>query len=194
MESVSEKIGILGGAFDPIHLGHLILAQSALDELQLQRVLFVPSFQPPHQHKIIGTDFDHRVTMVKKAINGNRAFHCLEIERELEPPTYTVKVLDRLRLDLPQAEFYFLMGADSLEQVDTWFQPDKILKLARFVVAARDGHRLQSTYPFTRLEMPLINICATQLRERSRAGHSLRYLVPDSVISYIAAQKLYRED
>ncbi len=191
---MSEKIGVLGGAFDPIHLGHLILAQSALDELQLERILFVPSFQPSHQHKVIVTDFEHRLLMVKKAINGNRAFHCLDLEREIEPPTYTVKMIERLRADLPQAELFFIIGADSLEQIDTWYQPDKIVKLARLVVAARDGHRLQSTHPFTRLAMPLIAISASQLRERARAGQSLRYLVPDQVISYIAAQKIYREE
>ncbi|MCC6963326.1 MAG: nicotinate (nicotinamide) nucleotide adenylyltransferase [candidate division Zixibacteria bacterium] len=191
---MTEKIGVLGGAFDPIHIGHLILAQSALDELKLSRVLFVPSFAPAVAHKVIPTGFAHRLEMTRLAIAGNDRFRASAIEEVLKPPSYTVTLMERLHKEIPDAEFYFLMGADSLEQVGTWHDPERLIKLAKLVAAPRSGSNLQSTFPFARLDMPLIEISATQLRQRVRDGFSLRYLVPESVIAYIDANRLYRED
>ncbi len=191
---MSESIGILGGAFDPIHLGHLTIAQTALDQFGFDRVLFVPSGAPINSHKVIPTTFEHRCAMINLAIESNPKFELSKIEAEIEPPTFTIKVLERLKQLHPQAELTFLMGADSLEQLDSWHQPDKIFRLARVAVAGRSGHRHQSQYPFVRIDMPEIDISATELRRNIRAGQSVRFLVPDAVIAYIESHRLYRED
>ncbi len=190
---MNERIGVLGGAFDPIHVGHLILAQTALDELRLARVLFVPTFAPTPQHKIIPTSFEHRVAMVRLAISDNPAFALSEIEEALPAPTYTVTMLARLLQDLGPVALHFLMGADSLAQFGSWHQPERLLTLAELAVAPRSGYQLESRFPFHQLQMPLIDVAATELRQRIRDRFSLRYLVPEPVIAYIDANRLYRE-
>lgn len=190
----TESLAILGGAFDPIHLGHLTIAQTALQQFELDKVLFVPSYLPDNSHKKIGTPFEHRCAMVKLAMKDMEKCELSEIESSLEPPTYTVKMLEAIKHCHPDAELTMLVGADSLEQMDTWHQPEKIFKLAKVAAAARIGFRQQSHFPFIRLEMPEIQISATELRESIRAGRSVRFLVPDAVIDYIEANHLYRED
>lgn len=116
------------------------------------------------------------------------------VEADIEPPTYTIKMLEKLRQLHPQSSLTLLMGADSLAQIDSWYQPDKIFKLSRVAVAGRTGHTHQSHYPFVRLDMPEINISATELRESIHAGRSVRFLVPDAVFAYIETHRLYSED
>jgi nicotinate-nucleotide adenylyltransferase len=191
---VTESLGILGGAFDPIHLGHLTIAHSALAQFDLNKVIFVPTFAPINSHKVIATTFEHRCQMAGIAIAGEPRFGLSRIEAEIEPPTYTIKMLERMKLLHPQAELTLLLGADSLEQIDTWYQPERIFKAAKVAVATRPGNRLQSQYPFVRLEMPEIDISATEIRKCLAAGQSVRFLVPDEVIAYIETHQLYRED
>ncbi len=190
---MNERIGVLGGAFDPIHFGHLILAQSALDELRLTRVIFVPTFAPTPRHKIIPTSFSDRVAMIRLAIADNPAFALSEIEEALPPPTYTVTMLERLKQETGPVTLFFVMGADSLEQLGTWHRPERLLELAELAVAPRSGCELKSPFRFHSLQMPLIDIAATDLRRRIRDRFSLRYLVPEPVIAYIDANQLYRE-
>ncbi|MGB5105439.1 MAG: nicotinate-nucleotide adenylyltransferase [Candidatus Zixiibacteriota bacterium] len=191
---MSESLGILGGAFDPVHLGHLTIAQAAIEQFGLDQVLFVPTFAPANTHKIIPTAFEHRCAMIELAIAGIEKCALSTIESEIEPPTYTIKMLEKFKSIYPLAEFTFLMGADSLSQIESWHQPDKICKLARLAVASRSGHPHQSHYPFVRIDMPEIDISATELRNSLRAGHSVRFLVPDAVIAYIESHQLYREE
>ncbi len=190
---MNERIGVLGGAFDPIHFGHLILAQAALDELRLTRVIFVPTFAPTPQHKIIPTSFEHRVAMLRLATADNPSFRVSEIEESIKPPTYTVTMLEHLQRELGAAKLFFLMGADSLAQLSSWHQPQRLLELAELAVAPRTGSDLASTYPFRRLSMPMVDVSATDLRRRIRDHFSLRYLVPEPVVAYIDANRLYRE-
>ncbi len=191
---MSESFGVLGGAFDPVHLGHLTIAQSALEQFDLDKILFVPTFVPPGSHKVIHTSFEHRCSMIKLAISDQAKCELSRIEAELEPPTYTVKMLEKLKQQNPEASFTMLMGADSLAQIESWYQPDRIFKLAKVAVAGRSGHTHQSQYPFVRLDMPEINVSATELRNSIRAGRSVRFLVPDAVIAYIESHRLYSED
>lgn len=191
---MSESFGILGGAFDPIHLGHLTIAQSALEQFQFDKVLFVPTFSPPGAHKVIHTPFGHRCAMIKLAIADMEKCELSRIEAEIEAPTYTVSMLERLKQQNKETNFTLLLGADSLAQIESWYQPDKIFKLARVAVAGRAGHAHQSQYPFVRLDMPEINISATELRNSIRSGLSVRFLVPDAVIAYIESNRLYCED
>ncbi len=194
MHGVAERLGILGGAFDPLHIGHLILAEQARWQLGLERVLFIPSFDPPKNHKSIVTSFAHRCEMLTLALEGIDYFEVSRIEEELEPPTFSVRMLEALSRKLPGAEFYFLMGADSLEQLDSWYEPEQLRKLCRLAVARRVGHREEDEHEVTWLEMPLIAISASELRRRVEKGISLRFLVPDRVIEYIAEHNLYKSD
>jgi len=190
---VNERLGILGGAFNPIHNGHLILAEQAHNQLQLDSVLFVPSFQPPENHKSITTSFEQRCEMVEAALQGIDYFRVSRLEEKLEAPTYTVRLLEALKVERPEASFSFLMGSDSLRQLDSWYQPEKLSDLAQLVVAHRPGHEeCESKYEIKWLDMPLIEISASDLRARVRHGRSLRFLVPDPVIAYIEDQQLYR--
>lgn len=191
---MSDNLGILGGAFDPIHLGHLTIARTALEQFALDKVLFVPTFVPPGSHKVIQTSFDHRCSMIDLAIADLENCELSRIEAEMEPPTYTANMLERLRQKHKDAVFTLLLGADSLAQIDSWYQPEKIFKLARVAVAGRAGYTHQSQYPFVRLDMPEINISATELRNSIRSGLSVRFLVPDDVIAYIESHRLYCED
>ncbi len=191
---MNESLGILGGAFDPVHLGHLTIAQSALEQFELDKILFVPTFAPPGAHKVIHTSFEHRCAMIKLAIAGQERCELSRIEAEIEPPTYTTKMLEKLKQQHQEATLTLLMGADSLGQIESWYQPDRIFKLARVAVAGRAGHTHQSQYPFVRLDMPEINISATELRNTIRTGRSVRFLVPDAVIAYIESNRLYSED
>jgi len=188
---VNERIGILGGAFDPPHFGHLILAEQALDQLKLDHVLFVPSFQPPQNHKSITTPFDQRCEMLDLALEPSDKFKLSRVEENLEPPTYTVRMLEAINSQQPEASLFFLMGADSLEQLNTWFRPEELQKRAEIVVARRPGSSPGQKAAITWLDMPLIEISASKLRARVRSGRSIRFLVPDIVIDYITRCGLY---
>lgn len=132
--------------------------------------------------------------MIKLAIANQAKCELSRVEAEIEPPTYTTKMLEKLKQQFPEANFTMLMGADSLAQIESWYQPDRIFKLAKVAVAGRAGHAHQSQFPFVRLDMPEINISATELRNSIRAGRSVRFLVPDAVIAYIESHRLYSED
>lgn len=191
---MTENLGILGGAFDPIHLGHLTIAHSALEQFGFDKIIFVPTFAPLNSHKVISTSFEQRCEMVSLAIAAEPRYELSQVESEIDPPTYTIKMLEKLKQLHQQAEFTLLLGADSLEQIDSWYQPERIFRAARVAVASRTGNRLQSQFPFVRIEMPEIDISATELRKNLKAGQSVRFLVPDAVIAYIESHQLYRED
>ena len=193
---VSERIGVMGGAFDPIHLGHLVLAMQAYEQLSLTRLLFVPTFQSAHQNKEIETAFEHRCAMVEAAIENCDQFSLSKIETAVSGKSYSVKTLQLLRQQYPKAEFFFLMGADSLEQLETWYLPEELLAMATVVVAGRPGygkpdHPVPERIRF--LAMPLLEISASDIRRRVREGRSIRFLVPDRVEAYILHHGLYRE-
>lgn len=191
---MSRKIGILGGAFDPIHYGHLLLASEAADQLNLGRVLFVPTFHSAHQNKEIHTSFGDRCSMVKLAIAGNDDFEISKVESSIEGRSYSVRTLGLLKETTPDAEFFFLIGADNLEQLDTWYQPEELVRLAMLAVAARPGHEIKPP-PLdnvTTISMPGIEIAASDIRDRVRKGKSIRFMVPESVAEFIYAKRLYR--
>jgi nicotinate-nucleotide adenylyltransferase len=190
------KVGVLGGTFDPIHIGHLLLAEAAREELGLKKVLFVPA---GHQWRKEQVDRDiapaqHRLEMVKLAIAGNEAFEASAMEIEREGPSYTVETLEALRAEMPGAQFWFVVGADALADMPHWHEANRIFELAAVCVAGRPGEdEGGGTFRdrVTRLEMPEIEISSTDIRERVRAGKSVRYMVPDAVGRYIEEQGLY---
>ncbi len=201
------RIGILGGSFDPIHYGHLLLAEVCLEELSLDSVWFIPAATAPHKSDAVGATAVERQEMVELAIGGHPCFSCSSMEIERGGLSYTVETLSEIASEHPQATLYLLMGADSLSDLPGWRDPQRICQLAIPVVAARPG---QPAVDFTALEeiasaerveqarqavvsMPQLELSSRDLRERAARTQSLRYRTPRAVEQYIAANQLYRQ-
>ena len=181
--------GILGGSFDPIHHGHLILARAALEELGLDRILFIPANRSPHKTDAKPATAQNRLAMVQLAIEGEPGFEASDLELHRPPPSYTVETLRELRSRHPDDEFTLLIGADNVAKFDTWREPDEIRRLARLAILDRAKHETPHDWPVVRR---LFDISSTDIRARMAAGHSIRYLTPDSVCDYIGSEGLYR--
>ena len=197
------RVGVLGGTFDPVHLGHLAMGEEARLQLGLERVLFMPAGQPwlKEGQPLSGTR--HRIEMLKRAVASHPQFHlCLE-EINRQGPTYTVDTVEALLGEMgSNTAFYFLVGQDALKQFHRWKEPDRLLSLCQLVVATRPGYQqfdwddLINRFPAAKekaqlLSMPLMGMSGTEIRRRAAAGMSLRYQVPDSVAEYIDQQGLY---
>lgn len=199
----SPALGILGGTFDPPHMGHLILAQSALDILNLSHVLFVPAADPPHKHHLPITPVMHRVSMLELAIEDNPRFMISRVDMDRPGPHYTVDTLDILCKKFPGIDLYFLMGGDSLHDFASWRDPEGIIERATLAVMRRPGSvidisDLEAKLPGIQnriafVDAPIIGISATLIRDRLRVGHSIRYQVPDKIERYILTNRLYRD-
>ena len=195
MPKARAKIGLLGGTFDPPHLAHLVLAQTALDELKLDEIWFIPAFRPPHKRGERVSSFAHRLAMLRLAIRGNKRFKVLTIEKEKGGLSYTVETLPLLRRKHPNTQFFLLLGSDNLSELGGWREPEKVFSMAQPVFAHRPltdeklpvwlGHAVW-------LSNPRMEISATDLRARVRTGQSIRYLVPETVERYIQKKGLYK--
>jgi nicotinate-nucleotide adenylyltransferase len=198
------RLGVLGGTFDPIHFGHLLAAEEARVTLGLERVLFAPAGAPPHKQGHIISPIAHRLAMVRLAIADNPAFAVTTVDTDRPGPHYTVDAIQLLREEWGTGadETFFLMGADSLTQLLTWHQPDRLVELCHLAVMARPGYRPDLTNLKTALpglaarldwvEMPVLDIAASDLRRRVSQGRSIRYQVPEAVAAYVAEHGLYR--
>ena len=197
------RVGVLGGTFDPVHLAHLIIGEEARSQLELDRVLFMPAGQPWLKAGQVLSPAADRLRMVELAVKGNPQFQvcCHEVNRD--GPTYTVDTLEELHQELdPDAEFFFIIGQDALDQFHRWKQPERLLQLCRLVVARRLGHddfdsevwrrRFSNANEPAFLAAPLIDISGTEIRRRAAGGGTLRYLVPDAVADYIKKRRLYQ--
>lgn len=199
------RVGILGGTFDPVHLGHLIIAEEARVGLELDRVIFIPTGHPWLKEASPVASGGDRLRMVELAIVSNSAFQVSSNEVDRSGPTYTVETLQELTRELgTDAILHFIIGMDALEQFDRWKEPEKLLSLCRLAIVSRPGHQgidvndLVGRYPqagsrLTLLSVPRIEISSTEIRRRVSDGISIRYLVPDSVEGYISQHKLYRK-
>jgi nicotinate-nucleotide adenylyltransferase len=198
------RVGILGGTFDPVHLGHLIVAEEARVRLELDRVVFIPTGHPWLKGAPPVASGADRLRMVEMAIVSNSAFQVSSNEVDRSGPTYTVETLQELTGELgPDAVLHFIMGMDALEQFDRWKEPEKLLGLCRLAIVNRPGHQgvdvndLVKRFPqagtrLTLLSVPRIEISSTEIRQRVARGITIRYLVPDAVEGYISQHKLYR--
>jgi nicotinate-nucleotide adenylyltransferase len=200
------RVGVFGGTFDPIHTGHLILAEQCREQGRLDEVWFLPAPHPPQKDVRALTRFEQRVEMLALAVAGNPAFRIDEIEKERAGPSYTVDTFAELRRRHPGHEFCLLVGSDTLNDLPHWREPIRLLELTGLLVMARPNNpvptaeelrarlRLPEGVPL-RLEVvqtPLIDISSRDLRRRAAAGRSLRYFLPRAVECYIRDKHLYR--
>ncbi|TVP55072.1 MAG: nicotinate (nicotinamide) nucleotide adenylyltransferase [Gemmatimonadales bacterium] len=196
----SERIGLFGGSFDPFHLGHLAAAQDVLERLDLSRVLFMPSATPPHKETSELTPAGLRLRMVRSGVEDDPRFDVSDLELRREGPSYTIDTLRELRGESGGARYHLIMGADQWSAFGQWREPWEIARMASIVVMTREGEGAEALEPGfpggeepPRIEVPVIrfDLSSTLIRERVRAGRSIRYLVPESVRRIIEAAKLY---
>jgi len=200
---VIRRLGILGGTFDPIHYGHLVAAQEAHHQLELDRVLFLPAGSPPHKpHRPI-SPVPHRLQMLELAIAGRPDFAISRVDVERPGPHYTVDALRLLRAEWgPEPTFFFIEGSDSLADIPTWYRPERLIELTELAVVERPGIRTHLPELEERLpgltarihwvQMPVLEISSSDLRARVQAGRPISYLLPPAVEAYILEQGLYR--
>jgi nicotinate-nucleotide adenylyltransferase len=192
-QKTKSKIGILGGTFDPPHLGHLIIAQTAVEDLELDKVLFVPAASPPHKTDRLTAPASHRLAMLRLAIKGNNKFETTALELQRGGISYTVDTLRIFNERYPDAELFLLLGEDNYAEFHSWKSPEEIVRLASLVIYHRIGYgNVQgSRYPVTQLKGPLLELSSTDIRKKVLHGHSIRYFVPKDVGGYIKSKKLY---
>ena len=200
-----RKVGIMGGTFDPIHIGHLILGENAYLQFGLDKVVFMPSGNPPHKKERDGGTDLQRMDMVKLAIASNTHFEISDIEMNEEGYTYTYRTLEKLVKEHPDTEYYFIIGADSLFYFDTWKNPQRIADACTLVVATRNhtsDEKLDEKIEFVRkrfnaniekLDTENIDCSSSQIRSWIKEGHTVKYYVPDTVINYIHTYHVYPE-
>lgn len=187
-----QRVGVMGGTFDPIHYGHLLAANEAAAQLHLDEVVFIPAGDPWQKADRELAPAQHRLAMVENAIAGNPLYSLSKIEVERTGPTYAVDTLTEL--NSPDNEVFFIMGVDVFAKIDTWHQADVVRELAHFIVCTRPGHQANiDDSNATAIEIPQLDISSTMLRERVANSEPIRYLTPDSVVDYISANNLYRK-
>ncbi len=190
------KIGILGGSFDPIHKGHLALAQESARQFKLDKILFIPAALPPHKRKDAHlSPATVRAEMVRRAIEGEPRWELCEIELNRSGVSYTVDTLRELQGIYPSPhQLFFIAGADSFHDLKTWKDPEEILKLAEWIVAPRPSFQLPEPLPsrFHLLKMQLVQISATELREKIVRGEEISEWIPDQVREFLEDMKIYQ--
>lgn len=199
------RLGLFGGSFNPVHFGHLIASRAVAEALGLDRVVLIPSANPPHKNGENLASAADRLEMVRLAVAGDRLFEVSDIELLRSGPSYTVDTVAAFGAERPGADLCWIIGADSLPELATWSRVQRLVSMVRMVVAARPGWRTPDLGALrgvvgdeaverlvaSRLETPEIGISASDIRSRVAAGQSVRYLVPESVVAYIASRGLY---
>lgn len=196
-----NRIGVLGGTFDPVHYGHLAAAEEARAALDLERVIWVPALVSPHKLEQAATPAHHRLAMTRLAVAPNPHFQVSTVDVDRAGPSYTVDTLTRLQVELGPVELYFIVGLDSLAEIATWHAPARLVELCYIVAVSRppyeyDPASLERALPGATdrvifLPIPLLAIASSDLRRRVREGRPIRYYVPPVVVDYIRAHKLY---
>lgn len=200
--TVSRRVGLLGGTFDPVHIAHLHIATCALKELALDEIRFVPAGNPPHKPGRPISDAEDRLTMLEIATQGIADFLVDPVDLRDETPSYTSELLERIRRGEPDAELWFIIGSDSLAELHTWHQPERVIQRARLAVAERPGWNIDDALATSTVEglhervdqftsVP-IDLSATLIRERIASGLPVDWVVPDDVLAYIADHGLYK--
>lgn len=200
-----KKIGVYGGSFDPIHYGHLILAEQLREEAGLDKVVFIPTYISPFKKAIKATDGQDRLQMLKASFLGNPYFEVSDIELQREGTSYTIDTLEYLRDQYKDAQIYFIMGTDAFLGIEGWYRSKDLLSNFRFLIGMRKGYKneellalieeLKTRYPLNAraFDIPELELSSSDLRFRCQAGRSIKYLTPDPVIGYIKDHGLYSD-
>jgi len=202
-----KRLGIFGGTFDPIHTGHLRVAEEVQEKLHLEKILFIPSHLPPHKEERRVSDSEHRVRMASLAIEGHPCFEVSRIEVKRKGTSYTIITLQELKKIHPHSEFYLIMGIDQLIEIETWKDPQEIFSLSKVVVMNRPGFSERGLLEIQKLLLTMgirdwkskllslkvtpIPISSTMIRQRMSQGESIEGLVPKKVEEYIREKGLY---
>ncbi|MCM3656938.1 nicotinate-nucleotide adenylyltransferase [Agromyces mediolanus] len=188
------RVGVMGGTFDPIHHGHLVAASEVAQSFDLDEVVFVPTGEPTY--KTVVTPAEHRYLMTVVATASNPRFTVSRVDLDRGKPTYTIDTLRDIRAQRPDADLFFISGADAIAQILSWKDVSELWELAHFVAVTRPGHVLSvSDLPaqdVSLLEVPALSISSTDCRDRVNRGFPVWYLVPDGVVQYISKHHLYR--
>jgi nicotinate-nucleotide adenylyltransferase len=195
------RVGILGGAFNPPHIGHLVCAQETLLQLELDQVLFVPTGEPPHRELEDDPGPEVRLEMVELAIAGDSRFATSRMEIDRDGPSYTADTLAAMSEADPDQELFLILGGDQAAALPEWHKPEQVLELATVAVVERVNWsrnaiavkiaRLRGTDAVRYLDMPLIQVSSSSVRRRARSGRPIRYFVPEKVVSLIGSKGLY---
>jgi nicotinate-nucleotide adenylyltransferase len=192
------KVGIMGGTFDPVHIGHLIAAQHACEQAELDEVWFMPTNIPPHKEVGSKTSPQQRWDMVCLAVEGHPRFRPFDMELKKGGVSYSIDTVIELQMKYPGIHFYYIIGADMVQYLPKWYRVDDLVKLITFIGLQRSGYTLDmSELPeairqaLIIAEMPLIELSSTMIRQRQAEGKSVRYLVPDRVSEYIEVNGIY---
>jgi nicotinate-nucleotide adenylyltransferase len=191
------KIGILGGSFNPVHIGHLLVAEDIIEKLKLDKIIFIPAYDPPHKKNLL--NFERRWQMLKMAIAKNPLFELSGIEKQRSGKSFTIDTLRELKKQYPKDKLFFIMGTDQFAELSTWKEPDKLFQLAEIIVMRRPGFELKK-YPkrvaakeksVTLLDVIQIDIASAEIRYRIKNNLSIRYMLPEPVLHYIIRNRLY---
>ena len=193
------KIGIMGGTFNPIHYGHLVTAEEALSQFKLDRVIFIPTGQPPHKTTCKLASPEDRYMMTVMATASNSHFFVSRIETERKGKSYTIDTLKELKFTYGEsATFYFITGADAILEILTWKNPEEIITMCKFIAATRPGYNLSRIEELKKakdsisiMEIPALAISSTDIRERIKTSRPIKYLLPESVCNYLLKNDLY---
>ena len=188
-----QRIGILGGTFNPVHVGHLLMAEMARAQLKLDRVIFIPSFLPPHKSANNVVDSHHRYEMIRLAIKGHSPFEVSDIEILRKGKSYSIDTIRSLKAHFPQkTQIFFIIGEDSLAALKKWKEIDKLLKLVKFILVNRPGSKAKSKIKTLSFEMPGLDISSSDIRKRIRQQKTIKFLVPEEIEKYIHTHQLYK--
>lgn len=189
------KIGILGGTFNPIHIGHLILAEEAREKIGLDKIIFVPAYLPPHKDNSDIARAGLRLEMVKLAIKGNKYFVVSDAEIKRDGRSYTIDTIKEFKKKYPQDELYFIIGSDLLKYLDEWKDLGEIISMVKFIVATRPGYSLSEIPSYIKtVAIRAVDISGFEIREHVKEDKSFRYLVPEEVYRYIVRKGLYKNN
>ena len=196
-ENRSERIGFFGGSFDPVHLGHLIVAQDALEQMELDSIIFVPTATSPLKEKEAEVGPDQRLSLLQLATNGNDRFEVSDVEIIRGGMSYTVDTVYLFKVKYPQSYLYWIIGADQAIRLDEWHRIEDLMEEVEFIVHTRPGVVGKLDESWTRckiheIESHAFDVSSSEVRKRIRSGRSLRYLVPDAVLEAIKEKKLYK--
>ncbi|HVE15357.1 MAG TPA: nicotinate-nucleotide adenylyltransferase [Chthoniobacterales bacterium] len=185
------KTGLFGGSFDPIHIGHLILAREAREQLGLDRVIFIPAAISPHKLHRVPAPAEMRLEMVRAAVEGEPGFEVEDCELTREGPSFTIDTVRWLRERNPGDEFFYFIGDDNLGKLDTWLEIDELRQQVQFVVLSRNALEAPCEYPRISRQ---VDVSSTEVRKRVAQGQSIRYLLPQQACAVIFRNGLYRNE